>query len=131
MKAVILAAGKGTRMLPLTDRRPKPLMPVAGRPILEHIVGGLASAGVDDICLVIGWHGEQIQEAFGDVTRLGATLTYVWQEEYGGTGAALLLAEDFIGDDPFVLGWGDIIIPPENYRRMMRICREERPEAML
>lgn len=131
MKAVILAAGKGTRMRPLTNRRPKPLVPVAGRPILEHIVGGLASAGVDRVCLVIGWMGEQIQEAFGDGTALGADLTYVWQEDYGGTGAAVLLAEEFIGDDQFVLGWGDIIIPPENYRRMMAIFREERPEAML
>jgi len=131
VKAVILAAGKGTRMLPLTERRPKPLVPVAGRPILEHIVGGLASAGVDEVCLVIGWMGDQIVEAFGDGRRLGAKLTYVWQEEFGGTGAAVLLAEEFIGDDRFVLGWGDIIIPPENYRRMMAIYREERPEAML
>jgi NDP-sugar pyrophosphorylase family protein len=131
MKAVILAAGKGTRMRPLTNRRPKPLVPVAGRPILEHIVGGLASAGVDDICLVIGWMGEQIREAFGDGTRLGAEITYVWQEEYGGTGAALLLAEEFIGEDQFVLGWGDIIVPPENYRCMMSLFRKERPGAML
>ena len=131
MKAVILAAGKGTRMRPLTNRRPKPLVPVAGRPILEHIVGGLASAGVDQVCLVIGWLGEQMQEAFGDGTRLGCELTYVWQEEFGGTGAAVLLAEEFIGDDQFVLGWGDIIIPPTNYRRMIAIQREERPEAML
>lgn len=131
MKAVILAAGRGTRMRPLTDRRPKPLVPVAGRPILEHIVGGLASAGVDEVCLVIGWMGEQIQEAFGDGRALGANLTYVWQEQYGGTGAALLLAEHFVGGDQFVLGWGDIIIPPANYRRMMGIYRHERPEAML
>jgi NDP-sugar pyrophosphorylase family protein len=131
MKAVILAAGRGTRMRPLTNRRPKPLVPVAGRPILEHIVGGLASAGVDEVCLVIGWMGEQIQEAFGDGRALGCELTYVWQEEFGGTGAALLLAEEFIGEDQFVLGWGDIIIPPENYRRMMAIFRHERPEAML
>ena len=131
MKAVILAAGKGTRMLPLTERRPKPLVPVAGRPILEHIVGGLASAGVTDVCLVVGWMGDQIIEAFGDGRRLGAKLSYVWQEEFGGTGAAVLLAEEFIGNDRFVLGWGDIIVPPENYRRMMAIYREEQPEAML
>lgn len=131
MKAVILAAGRGTRMLPLTDRRPKPLVPVAGRPMLEHIVCGLASAGVDRVCLVIGWMGEQIVEAFGDGKRLGVELTYVWQEQYGGTGAAVLLAEEFVGEDRFVLGWGDIIIPPENYRRMMAIYRDEQPDAML
>ena len=131
MKAVLLAAGEGTRMRPLTYRRPKPLVPVAGRPIIEHIVGGLASAGVDQICLVIGYLGEQIEERLGDGTRLGTELTYVWQEEYGGTGAALMLADEFIGKDHFVLGWGDIIIAPDNYRRMMQIWREEKPDAML
>ncbi len=131
LKAVLLAAGKGMRMRPLTWRRPKPLVPVAGRPIIEHIVGGLADAGVRDICLVIGYLGEQIRDRLGDGRRLGARLSYRWQETYGGTGAALLLAEDFIGDDQFVLGWGDIIVPPDSYRRMTRIHREEHPEAML
>lgn len=130
-KAVLLAAGQGTRMLPLTERRPKPLVPVAGRPIIEHIAGGLASAGVTEICLVVGYLGEQIEARLGDGARLGAKISYVWQEDFGGTGAALLLAEQFIGDDSFVLGWGDIIVPPANYRRMMRIYREEQPEAML
>ncbi len=131
LKAVILAAGKGTRMQPLPLRRPKPLVPVAGRPIIEHIVGGLASAGVRDICLVIGYLGAQMIEALGDGTRLGARLEYRRQEEFGGTGAAALLAEDFIGDDRFVLGWGDIIIPPGNYRRMVAMYERERPEAVL
>lgn len=131
MKAVLLAAGRGTRMQPLTDRRPKPLVPVAGRPIIEHIAGGLASAGVDEICLVIGHLGEQIEERVGDGKHLGARISYVWQERAGGTGEAVLLAEDFIGEDRFVLGWGDIVIPPSNYRRMMAIYREEQPEAML
>ncbi len=131
LKAVILAAGEGTRMRPLTHRRPKPLVPVAGRPIIEHIVGGLASAGVRDICLVIGHLGEQIQERLGDGTRLGCRLHYVWQEHYGGTGAAVLLARDFIGRERFVLGWGDIIIPPDNYRNLMRLYRVEQPDAIL
>lgn len=131
MKAVILAAGRGTRMLPLTEHRPKPLVPVAGRPILEHIVGGLASAGIDEVCLVVGWHGEQIEAHFGDGRRLGAHISYVWQSEYGGTGAAVLLAEDFVGEDRFVLGWGDILVPPCNYRRLMQTFRAEQPEAML
>ncbi len=131
MKAVLLAAGRGTRMAPLTDRRPKPLVPVAGRPIIEHIAGGLAAAGVDEICLVIGYMGEQIQERLGDGGRLGTKLTYVWQEEYRGTGAALLLSEDFIGEDHFVLGWGDIIVPSSNYRRMLQLFQQQKPEAIL
>ncbi len=131
LRAVLLAAGKGTRMRPLTDRRPKPLVPVAGRPIIEHIVGGLATADVRDICLVVGYLGEQLIDRLGDGTRLGARLTYVWQEEFLGTGAAVLLAEEFVGDDDFVLGWGDIIVPPRNYRRMVAMYERERPEAVL
>ncbi|MGD9495678.1 MAG: sugar phosphate nucleotidyltransferase [Armatimonadota bacterium] len=131
LRAVILAAGMGTRMRPLTLRRPKPLVPVAGRPMIEHIVGGLVSAGVRDICLVIGYLGDQIVHALGDGTRLGARLVYRWQEHFGGTGAAVLLAEDFVGDERFVLGWGDIIIPSRNYRRMIGMYCRERPEAVL
>jgi len=131
LKAVILAAGQGTRMRPLTDRRPKPLVPVAGRPIIEHIVGGLATAGVRDICLVVGYLGERLIDRLGDGTRLGVRLTWVWQEEFLGTGAAVLLAEEFVGDEDFVLGWGDIIVPPRNYRRMVAMYERERPEAVL
>lgn len=131
LKAVLLAAGQGTRMRPLTLRRPKPLVPVAGRPIIEHIVGGLASAGVRDICLVVGYLGEQIVERLGDGRRLGARLSYVWQEQFGGTGAAVLRAEEFVGQDRFVLGWGDIIVPPSAYRGMVAMYERERPDAVL
>lgn len=70
-RAVILAAGQGKRMRPLTYYRPKPLVPVAGRPIIEHIVVGLANAGVREICLVIGYRGDQIIEALDDGRRFG------------------------------------------------------------
>jgi len=131
LKAVLLAAGQGTRMRPLTHRRPKPLVPVAGRPIIEHIIGGLASAGVREVCLVVGYLGEQLVERLGDGRRLGARLSYVWQEQFGGTGAAVLLAEEFIGADRFVLGWGDIIVPPSAYRGMVAMYEREQPDAVL
>ncbi|MEN6301876.1 MAG: sugar phosphate nucleotidyltransferase [Armatimonadia bacterium] len=131
MKGVILAAGKGTRMLPLTLRRPKPLVPVFDRPMIEHIITGARDAGFDHLCLVIGHLGDKIQECLGDGSRLGVRLDYVWQEVAGGTGAATMLAEDFVGDEPFFLSWGDIIVGPETYQNLARVWREEQPEAVL
>lgn len=131
MKGVILAAGKGTRMLPLTLRRPKPLVPVLDRPMIEHIIGGARDAGVDNICLIIGHLGEMIQEQYGDGSRLGVRLEYVWQTGPAGTGAATLLAEEFVGDEPFFLSWGDIIVPPRNYARLTALYRETNAPAIL
>jgi NDP-sugar pyrophosphorylase family protein len=131
LKGVILAAGKGTRMLPLTERRPKPLVPVLDRPMLEHIVTGARDAGVDHIALVIGHLGHMIEDTFGDGSRLGVRLEYIWQEHAGGTGAATLLAADFVGEEPFFLSWGDIIVAPETYGNVTRIWNEAHPDAVL
>ncbi len=131
LKAVLLAAGEGTRMRPLTLRRPKVLVPVAGRPMIEHIITGLAAAGIEEICLVIGYLGEQVVEAIGDGHRLGARVEYRWQRKRGGTGDALLHAVDFIGNEAFFLGWGDIMVPPASYRAIAEIVAAEQPEALL
>ncbi len=66
MKSVILAAGKGTRMRELTDELPKPMLRVQRKPILEHILTGLKSAGILDACIVVGWKSEVIKDHFGD-----------------------------------------------------------------
>lgn len=131
MKGVILAAGKGTRMLPLTQRRPKPLVPVLDRPMIEHIICGARDAGFDHLCLVVGYFGDMIQDALGDGSRLGVKLEYIWQEVAGGTGAATLLAEDFVGDEPFFLSWGDIIVGPQTYQNVARAWHDEHPDAVL
>ena len=75
MKAVILAAGKGTRMGELTDETPKPMLPVEGRPILEHIVTGLREVGITEFCIITGWKAEVIEDYFGDGTDLQVTIT--------------------------------------------------------
>ena len=131
MKGVILAAGKGTRMLPLTLRRPKPLVPLLDRPLIEHIITGARDAGVDHIALVIGYLGDHIVAAFGDGGRLGVRLEYIRQEEARGTGQAALLAEQFVGDDSFFMSWGDIIVPPENYRTVVGAFEEGVTDAVL
>ena len=76
MKAVILAAGKGTRMGALTEELPKPMLPVEGKPILEHIISGIAAQGVREICLIVGWKSEVIEQHFGDGSALGLNITY-------------------------------------------------------
>ena len=71
MKAVILAAGKGTRMGDLTEETPKPMLPVEGRPILEHILTGLRESGIQEFCLITGWKAEVIESRFGDGSAFG------------------------------------------------------------
>ena len=131
MKGILLAAGKGTRMVPLTHRRPKPLVPVCDRPIIEHILLGARDAGIDDICLVVGYKGEMLQERLGDGSGLGIHIEYVWQEAAGGTGAATLLAEGFADDEPFFLGWGDILVAPRNYAAIVGAFSAPGAQAVL
>ncbi|MBC8244928.1 MAG: nucleotidyltransferase family protein [Verrucomicrobia bacterium] len=119
MKAVILAAGKGTRMGALTDALPKPMLPVEGRPILEHIISGIAAQGVREFCLITGWKAEMIEQHFGDGSALGLSINYARQEVQDGTGKAPELAKRFVGDDPFLLTYGDILVRPETYAAMV------------
>ncbi len=131
MKGVILAAGLGTRMRPLTDRRPKPLIPILDRPMIEHIVLGAVEAGVTDLLVVVGYRGKMIGETLGAGTRFGISIHYAVQERPAGTGDAVLLAEAFVGGDPFFLSWGDIIVSPRNYRRLRQTWEEQRPDLLL
>ncbi|MDP7048082.1 MAG: nucleotidyltransferase family protein [Verrucomicrobiota bacterium] len=119
MKAIILAAGKGTRMGALTEELPKPMLPVEDKPILEHIISGIAAQGVRKVCLIVGWKGEVIREHFGDGSALGLNITYTTQEVQDGTGKAPELARNFVGNDPFLLTYGDILVRPETYAQMI------------
>lgn len=131
MRGVILAAGKGTRLRPLTYHMPKPVVPVLDRPMIEHIIKGAVSAGVDELALVVGYKSEMIREQIGDGSDMSAQITYLQQTEYAGTGDALLLAEEYLGDDPFFLSWGDIIVPPHNYTQIMSRYRQEDCDGVL
>jgi dTDP-glucose pyrophosphorylase len=118
MKAIILAAGKGTRMRELTQELPKPMLPVQGRPILEHIITGLIAADIRDIFIITGWHAEVIEEYFGTGEKWDAHIEYGRQVIQDGTGKAPELAKAFIGDSPFLLTYGDILVHPETYAQM-------------
>ena len=117
-KAVILAAGRGTRMRELTETLPKPMLQVRGKPVLQHIVEGLREAGLTDFLIIVGWRAEVVREFFGDGSKLGVRIQYATQEEQNGTGKVVELARGFTGDEPFVLSYGDILVTPENYRRV-------------
>lgn len=119
MKAVILAAGRGTRMRELTQTLPKPMLRVQGRPILEHIVEGLVRVGIRDIFIVTGFQAAVIEEYFGDGRRWGARIEFGRQEVQNGTGKAAEPARPFVGSSPFLLTYGDILVRPETYEQVL------------
>jgi UDP-N-acetylglucosamine diphosphorylase / glucose-1-phosphate thymidylyltransferase / UDP-N-acetylgalactosamine diphosphorylase / glucosamine-1-phosphate N-acetyltransferase / galactosamine-1-phosphate N-acetyltransferase len=120
MKAVILAAGKGTRMGELTTELPKPMIRVQGKPILEHILEGLIAAGVRDFFIVTGHKAEVIESHFGNGSKWKAHISFGRQVVQDGTGKAPELAKAFVGGEDFVLTYGDILVKPHTYLDMLR-----------
>ena len=113
MRAVILAAGEGKRMHPLTYTRPKVMLPIAGRPIIEHLLLGFKEAGISDFLLVIGYHGEIVRDYFGDGRRWGMNIDYVIQRKQLGTADALKMVERLVSAK-FLIANGDVIVKKED-----------------
>jgi bifunctional UDP-N-acetylglucosamine pyrophosphorylase/glucosamine-1-phosphate N-acetyltransferase len=111
MKAVVLAAGEGTRMRPLSRSRPKPMLPVGDRPLVAHTVEGAISAGADEIVLVVGYSADDVREYFGD-DYAGVPIRYAVQEEQAGTADAVRAAADSL-DGPFMVLNGDNLYDQE------------------
>jgi glucose-1-phosphate thymidylyltransferase long form len=109
MKAVILAAGEGNRLRPLTERRPKPMLPVGNRPVLEHVLEAVVDAGIQEVVFVVGYERDRIQTHFGDGDEWGVDIEYAVQDTQLGTGDAVLQAEDFVSGSFVVLN-GDRVI---------------------
>ena len=109
MKAFVLAAGRGERMRPLTDQTPKPLLPVAGKPLIEWHLEKLAAAGVREAVINLGWLGAQIPQALGDGERFGLSLRYS-DEGWPAleTGGGIFRALPLLGSEPFLLVNGDV-----------------------
>ena len=114
-KAVILAAGRGTRMRELTVDLPKPMIEVRGKPVLQHIVEVLRHAGICELLIVVGYRGDAVRNFFGDGLRYDLTIRYATQMVQDGTGRVVDLARDFVGDSAFVLSYGDILVDAANY----------------
>ncbi len=123
-KAVLLAAGRGTRMRELTDDLPKPMLRVRGKPILQHIVEGMRDAGVRDFLIIVGWRGEVVREHFGDGSKFDVRIGYTTQVEQDGTGRVVELAREFCAEDPFLLSYGDILVDASNYLRLVTPARD-------
>ncbi|HEY49034.1 MAG TPA: NTP transferase domain-containing protein [Dehalococcoidia bacterium] len=118
MKAVILAAGEGKRMHPLTYTRPKVMLPIANRPIMEHLLIELKGAGIKDFIFVVGYHGETIRQHFDSGDKWGINIEYVTQMKQFGTAHALKLIQRFV-DDRFILANGDVLVRAADIRKVL------------
>jgi len=118
MKAVILAAGEGKRMHPLTYTRPKVMLPIANKPIVEHLLIEMIKAGIENFNFIIGYHGETIRQHFGNGEKWGVSIEYTTQRKQQGTAHALKLVENFT-DGKFILANGDILVGVEDIRKVM------------
>jgi NDP-sugar pyrophosphorylase family protein len=131
VKAVILAAGKGTRLAELTRTKPKPMVEVGDKPALERIILALSKVGVHDFVIVVGYLSEVVEQYFGDGTPWGVNIRYVKQEVPDGTGSALHLTKDAVGDNPFFMTYGDILVPASNYAGMIQTFEQTKSRAIL
>jgi len=107
-QAVVLAGGRGTRLRPLTSNRPKPLLPVLGRPCIEYILTALDEAGIEEIFIACGYRATDLVEALGDETPGGTGLIFAFEDEPAGTAGAVKLLESRI-DGTFVVASGDVL----------------------
>jgi len=129
MKALVLAAGEGTRLRPLTSNTPKPLLMLAGKPYLSHLFSALKESGVDEIMLLVGFKSNRIREYYGDGSRHGFKITYLEQKERLGTAHAVGTASNVIKDD-FVCVNGDVLISPSDVAGMVRKYDKVRSTVM-
>jgi mannose-1-phosphate guanylyltransferase len=109
MKAMVMAAGLGTRLRPLTYDVPKPLVPVVNRPIMEHILALLRRNGFDQVIANLHWFPDVIRERFGDGSAFDVELVYSYEEELLGTAGGVRSVADFFGDEPFVVMAADAL----------------------
>ena len=128
-KAVLLAAGRGTRMRELTADLPKPMIEVRGKPVLQYIVEGLRDAGVHEFLVVVGYRADAVQNFLGDGSGYKIDIQYTTQVVQDGTGRVVDLARGFVGLSPFVLSYGDILVDPANYKRIVDL--PEDAEALI
>jgi UDP-N-acetylglucosamine diphosphorylase/glucosamine-1-phosphate N-acetyltransferase len=130
MKAVVLAAGEGVRLQPITATRPKHLIKVGGKPILEYCLDALKFSGVTEVIIVTHYMGDTIRQFFGDGEKLGLKIAYVEQAEMLGTGNAVSVVEPYVDGD-FVLVYGDLLFAPEAVADVVSLYEAEKPAAVM
>lgn len=109
-KAIILAGGVGAKLRPYTYEMPKSLLPIKGKPLLEYMIENLKKAEIYDVMICVGHLGEKIKEYFGDGKRFGVNIKYSEEKTPLGTGGAIKKVKSFIGDDPFLVIHGDVLV---------------------
>ena len=124
MKAILLSAGLGNRLLPVTESVPKSMIKIAGKPILEHILNDLITAGFDDFCIVVGHQAKQIKEYFQSWKEDLVNITFVTQENLTGTANALYCAKNFAKNDNFLVYLSDTLIPYDLKNILSKIIKD-------
>jgi glucose-1-phosphate thymidylyltransferase len=130
VKALVLSGGSAVRFRPISWSMPKQLVPVANKPVLEHVLGNITEIGVTDIGIVVGDWAEEIAEVIGDGSRFGARITYLRQDRPRGLAHAVRLAHEFLGDDDFVLHLGDNVLQ-DGYADVAEEFRARRPASQI
>ena len=130
MKAVILAAGEGIRLLPITATRPKPLIKIAGKPILQYCLEAVKNAGIEEATIVTHYMGETIRQYFGEGEKLGLRISYVEQKAVIGTGNAASVAEPYVDDD-FVLIYGDLLFGQDVVKTVLQSYKRGKTAAVM
>jgi bifunctional UDP-N-acetylglucosamine pyrophosphorylase/glucosamine-1-phosphate N-acetyltransferase len=130
MKAVILAAGEGVRLQPITSTRPKHLIKVGGKPILEHCLNAVKTSGIEEALIVIHYMGDVIRQYFGDGEKFGLKIEYVEQKAVLGTSNAVNVVEPYVKDD-FLLVYGDLLFSAEAVKNVIDLHKKEKPAATM
>ena len=130
MRAVILAAGEGIRLRPLTFTRPKHLISIGGKPLLEHILDSLKAAELNEALIIVHYMGDQLQKFFGDGSRFGMNLRYERQEAVRGTADAAAFAKSYVDED-FLLIYGDLVVTPDIIKKIVSSHESEKPATSM
>lgn len=130
MKAVILAAGEGIRLQPITLTRPKHLIRIGGKPILDYVLKAVRAAGTDEVLIVVHYMADLIKQHVGEGQKFGLKVEYADQKETIGTGNAVAVAESFV-DGEFLLVYGDLVFTPEATKSVVSCHQKEKPDGTL
>jgi bifunctional UDP-N-acetylglucosamine pyrophosphorylase/glucosamine-1-phosphate N-acetyltransferase len=126
MKAVILAAGKGTRLHPLTLTRPKHLVPIGGKPIIDHVLTSLDQAGFNEVVFIVNYLSKQLKAHLGDGSKYKMQFTFTTQEQLKGTADAASYAKPHV-EDTFLLTYGDWLMTTDAVKKILRVHEQETP----